>query len=161
MTDSRDPAFRHLIASQINAASSALRRSQALRLRREFDLSEVEWRTILLIEFMQPVRLRDVAAESAADKAQISRIVTALVKRGLIVRQEYASDARSAFLSLSTSGKDLAARLSQLAAQYEAELRTELGQAGAEQLLRTLALVRDKAMQSALAEERLGATARR
>ena len=157
MADTRTPAFRRLVASQINSASDALRRGQSLRLRREFDLSLVEWRTICLIEFMQPVRLRDVAAESAADKAQISRIVTSLVKRGLIVRQEYIGDARSAMLELTPSGDELAQRLSMLGDERDAELRAALGESGADvdQLLRAIDVVKARATRMADSEERL------
>ena len=157
MADTRAPAFRRLVASQINTASDALRRGHALRLRREFDLSLVEWRTICLIEFMQPVRLRDVAAESAADKAQISRIVTGLVKRGLVVRQEYIGDARSAMLELTPSGIELAQRLSRLGEERDAELRAALADVDVdvEQLLRAIDIVKARATRMADAEERL------
>jgi DNA-binding MarR family transcriptional regulator len=148
------PAFRRLVASQINSASDALRRSHSLRLRREFDLSHVEWRTICLIEFMQPVRLRDVAAESMADKAQISRIVSALVRRGIVARQEFIGDARSARLELTTEGTALAVKLSMLGEERERMLRDALG-ADVEPLLRALATVKGKAAQMAEAEERL------
>ena len=157
MADTRAPAFRRLVASHINSASDALRRGHALRLRREFDLSLVEWRTICLIEFMQPVRLRDVAAESAADKAQISRIVTGLVKRGLVVRQEYIGDARSAMLELTASGDELAKRLSRLGEERDAELCAALDEAGADvvHLLRAIGVVKATATRMADAEERL------
>ena len=159
MADTRAPAFRRLLASHINSASDALRRGQALRLRREFDLSLVEWRSICLIEFMQPVRLREVAAESAADKAQISRIVTGLVKRGLVVRQEYIGDARSAMLELTPSGAELARRLSELGEERDAELHAALGAAGTEPLMHAIELVRARATQMADAEERLAQSA--
>lgn len=155
MAHLRAPAFRRLIASQINAASDALRRSHALRLKREYDLSQVEWRTISLVEFMQPVRLRDVAAESCADKAQISRIVTSLVKRGLIVRQEFIGDARSAMLELTSEGTKLAAQLTRLGEERETTLRAALGEIATEQLLRAIASVHDKATQMANEEEHL------
>ena len=158
MHEPRAPAFRHLVAWQINSTSDALRRGSALRLRREHDLSLVECRTVELIEHMQPVRLRDVAAESAADKAQVSRIVSALVRRGLVVRQAFAGDARSAKLELSDSGIELAHRLSAMGEERDRVLRDAIGEAEVAKVLRALAAVKASALQLADEEEPLQKT---
>lgn len=158
MAHASAPPFRRLIASQISAASDALRRGDALRLKREFDLSQVECRTIVLIEFMQPVRLREVCTESNADKAQISRIVAELVRRGLVMRREFVGDARSAMLELTSTGAQVAVRLKQLGDEREAALRAALGEVASDHLLRAISVVRDKASQLANEEESLVST---
>ena len=77
MPERRTPAFRALLGYQVNLTSEILKRGISLRLRREHDVSLMESRTLALIDCLGPVRLRDLAAEFEADKAQISRIVTA------------------------------------------------------------------------------------
>src|SRR6059058_2920329 len=98
MAERRPPAFRNLLAFQVSSTADALRRSAAMRMRREHELSLAQVRALALIEHLQPVRLRDVAADAGADKAQISRVVTSLVERGLVMRRALAGDARSAHL---------------------------------------------------------------
>ncbi|HSH89516.1 MAG TPA: MarR family winged helix-turn-helix transcriptional regulator [Ramlibacter sp.] len=155
MPEPRAPSFRRLVAWQINSTSDALRRGAALWLRREHDISLVECRTLELIEYMQPVRLRDVAAESAADKAQVSRIVSALVRRGLVVRQAFAGDARSARLELSESGVDMCRRLAASGEERDRALRASIGEAEAAQMLRALAAVKASALRLVDEEEPL------
>lgn len=155
MSEPRAPAFQRLLAWQINSASDALRRGAALRLKREHGIRMVEWRTIALIEAMQPVRLRDVAAESSADKAQISRIVTGLVQRGVVERQAYAGDARSAHLQLTAAGAQLAARLAVMAEDRDRTLRASCGDAAITAMLDTLAAVKARAIELAQEEEQL------
>ena len=149
------PAFRRLLASRINTTSDALRKAAALQLRREFGLSLLEWRTLCLIEHMQPVRLRDVAAESQADKAQISRVVTGLQRRGLVRKEALGFDARAAYIELSTSGSELALKLAAMGEAREADLRALLGDGPSTQLIQWLDVVKARALQHVQEEERL------
>lgn len=155
MAERRAPAFRALLAYQINSTSEALRRGAALRLRREHDVSLMEWRTLALIEHLQPVRLRDLAADFGADKAQISRIVTALVDRGLVVRRARAGDARSAQLELTEPGRVKTVALARSAQERDRAFRACLKPAELEQLLDMLARIRSRALELLDEEERL------
>src|SRR4051794_39546817 len=100
MSDRQHPAYRSLLGFHVTSTAAALRRSAALQMKREHDVSLAQVRTLALIEHLQPVRLRDVAADAGADKAQISRVVTTLVSRGYVSRRSLAGDARSAHLEL-------------------------------------------------------------
>src|SRR4051812_3459340 len=105
MAERRSPAFRNLLAYQVSSTADALRRSAALRMRREHEVSLAQVRALALIEHLQPVRLRDVAADAGADKAQISRVVSSLVDKGYVSRRALAGDAQSAHLELTDSGR--------------------------------------------------------
>lgn len=154
MAERLAPAFRALLAYQINSTSEALRRGITLRLRREHDVSLMEWRTLALIEHLQPVRLRDLAAESGADKAQISRIVTTLVSRGL-VRRLREGDARSAQLELTEPGRAATLALTRAADEREQAFRACLAPGELEQLTGMLARIRARAQELVEEEERL------
>ncbi len=135
----RTPAFRPLLSYEVNHTSDLLRRSAAMRFRREFDVSLTEWRTLALIEHLQPVTLRDLVAYASTDKAQISRIVTALVARGWVQRAAHASDARSAQLALSTGGTKTIRGLARAANARDKAFRACLSEEEAAQLVRMLA----------------------
>src|SRR5437868_9461544 len=62
-------------------------RGAALRYRREFDVSPGEWRAIALLKIDAPLSLNKLARAAGLDKAQMSRVISALVKRGLVVRE--------------------------------------------------------------------------
>lgn len=155
MAERRVPAFRALLGYQIDSTSEMLRRSATLRLRREYGVSLMEWRTLALIEHMQPVRLRDLAADFGADKAQISRIVAALAGRGLVAREARGGHARSAALELTEPGRALIAALTRTANERDQAFRDCLEPAEVEQLAGMLARIRSRAQELLEAEERL------
>lgn len=155
MADRRAPSFHALLSYQINSTADAVRRGGVMRLRRLHDVSLMEWRTLALIDHLQPVRLRDLATEAAADKAQVSRIVSALVARGLVQRQSPGRDTRSAHLALTSSGRAKLAGLLRSVEQFDRSVAVALQSAEAELLLSLLARVRTQALELMEDEERL------
>jgi len=155
MAERRLPAFRNLLANQIASTADALRRSAAMRMKREHDMSLAQVRALALIDHLQPVRLRDVAADAGADKAQISRVVSSLVSRGLVSRRALAGDARSAHLELTTEGRDKFAAVSRTLEERDRVVREALTPSDFDRLVATLAQVRQAADQLSLEEERL------
>jgi DNA-binding MarR family transcriptional regulator len=155
MADRRPPAFRELLGFQIGSTADALRKSAALRMRREHDVSLAQLRALALIEHLQPVRLRDVAADAGADKAQISRVVTSLVSRGYVARRALAGDARSAHLELTDSGRDKVTALFRSLEDRDRAIRAGFTPAELEQFTSFLARSRKAADQLSLEEDRL------
>jgi DNA-binding MarR family transcriptional regulator len=155
MAERRPPAFRNLLAYQVSSTADALRRSAAMRMRREHDVSLAQVRTLALIEHLQPVRLRDVAADAGADKAQISRVVSSLVNRGYVARRALVGDARSAHLELTPSGVEKMASLFRTLQERDHVLKQSFGPGELEQLQTLLAHVRKTADQLTVQEERL------
>lgn len=160
MADRSAPAFSALLSHHINSTSDLLRRVAALRSRREHDVSLTESRTLALVGHLEPVRLRDLTAASGSDKAQISRVVTALVGRGLILRISNSRDARSAHLELTDAGRIKAGRLARMAQDTDNALRTGLKPAEADHLIALLARVKAMAQDLVKEEERLQPGAR-
>ena len=160
MADRRQPAYRNLLSFQVTSTADALRRSAALHMRREHDVSIAQVRTLALIEHLQPVRLRDVAADAGADKAQISRVVTSLVSRGYVTRRALAGDARSAHLELTDAGRAKMSAVERTLDERDSALRASLQAGEAEQLMALLARVRKTADEFTLAEERFEKTVR-
>lgn len=155
MAERRSPAFRNLLAYQVSATADALRRSAATRMRREHDVSLAQVRILALIEHLQPVRLRDVAADAGADKAQISRVVSSLVGRGYVTRRALVGDARSAHLELTPAGRDKMGSLLRTLQERDQAIKAGFQPAEVEQLEALLARVRKTADQFSLNEDRI------
>ncbi|RYG12455.1 MAG: MarR family transcriptional regulator [Burkholderiales bacterium] len=152
MTQPRQPAFRPLLSYEVNNTSDVLRRSAALRFRREHGISLTEWRTLARIESAQPVTLRDLVETSSIDKAQLSRVVTALTGRGLVARSAHATDARSAQLKLTEAGRKMIKALAASAKDRDRVFRECLTQAEIDQLVSTLGKLKDAAQKLVDAE---------
>ncbi|GAB3504592.1 MarR family winged helix-turn-helix transcriptional regulator [Amycolatopsis cihanbeyliensis] len=76
-----------LLSYRLSRVANAMSRSAALRYRRDFDVSLAEWRTIALLGADAPLTLNKLARLAALDKAQMSRVVTKLSERGLVLRE--------------------------------------------------------------------------
>jgi DNA-binding MarR family transcriptional regulator len=155
MAERRPPAFRNLLAFQVSSTADALRRSAAMRMRREHELSLAQVRALALIEHLQPVRLRDVAADAGADKAQISRVVSSLVDRGYVSRRALEADARSAHLELTETGREKCGGLFRTLQDRDRAIRDVLNAGEADMLVASLGRVRKVAEELSAEEDRL------
>jgi len=151
----RPPAFRALLSYEVNSTSDVLRRSAALRFRREHDVSLMEWRTLALIDSLRPVTLRTLTDHANVDKAQTSRIVSALVERGLVARRAHSTDARSAELDLTPEGLRTLKGLVRGAQARDRALRSVLSAEEAAQLVASLARLKARALELIAEEEAL------
>ncbi|MDK9695504.1 MAG: MarR family transcriptional regulator [Siculibacillus sp.] len=76
-----------------------------------FDLTRAEWRVIAALGANRTMAAKDVGPYSTLDKMQVSRAVARLEERGLIRREEDASDRRAKILSLTPAGRSLHRRI--------------------------------------------------
>lgn len=104
------------------------------------DLSVVEARVLYEIVQREPALARDIAAALRLDPGYLSRIVTRLLKRGLVERAR-GEDARERPLSLTCTGRSAYDRLDRTTAAQTARLIAPLGESGA----RSLASLLDEA----------------
>jgi DNA-binding MarR family transcriptional regulator len=118
--------IRDLLSYRIHRLANALSRGAALRYRREFDVSLMEWRILALLGAFAPMTLKRLARESGLDKSQASRAVAGLVARGLVLRQPGEGDAREVALRLSPDGQRVQQGLMRAARERDAAFRAAL-----------------------------------
>ena len=106
-----DVTIHHLLSYHLHRVANLISRSAAIRYRRECDVSLAEWRTLALLGADGPMTLNEVARAAGLAKSQMSRVVAGLVRHGLVLRKTASTDARSAQLTLSASGKRTCASL--------------------------------------------------
>ena len=97
--------IRDLLSYRIHRLANALSRGAALRYRRDFDVSLMEWRIIALLGSFAPMTLKALAQQSGIDKSLASRAVAGLVERQLVLRETGRDDAREVALRLTQAGK--------------------------------------------------------
>lgn len=112
--------IKDLLSYRIHRLANALSRGAALRYRREFGVSLMEWRILALLGGFAPLTLKDLARESGLDKSQASRAVAALVGRGLVLRETGREDAREVALRLSADGRQTCEGLMRAARERDA-----------------------------------------
>jgi DNA-binding MarR family transcriptional regulator len=115
--------IQDLLSYRVHMVANLLSRGAELRYRREFGVSLWEWRTVALLGAAEPQSLGDLARAAGIDKSQMSRVVSGLAKRRLVVRDANDADGRGVHLRLSKAGRKLYSGLIGAAAQRDAALR--------------------------------------
>jgi DNA-binding MarR family transcriptional regulator len=100
--------IRDLISYRLHVVANLLSRGAELRYRREFGVSLWEWRTIAHLGGSgEPLSLNELARFAGIHKSQMSRVVTGLTERRLVLRAPDAEDGRGVRLTLSKGGQKL------------------------------------------------------
>jgi len=116
--------IKDLISYQLHTVANLLSRGAELRYRREFGVSLWEWRTIALLGASdEPQSLGHLARAAGIDKSQMSRVVSGLAKRKLVMRDANDADGRGVHLRLSKAGRKLYDGLIGAAAERDAAFR--------------------------------------
>jgi DNA-binding MarR family transcriptional regulator len=98
--------IRDLLSYRVHTVANLLSRGAELRYRREFGVSLWEWRTIALLGAADdPQSLGHLAHAAGIDKSQMSRVVSGLAKRRIVLREAHPGDGRGVRLTLSKAGR--------------------------------------------------------
>jgi DNA-binding MarR family transcriptional regulator len=112
------PTIRELLSYRLHQVANLLSRGAEMRYRREFGVSLWEWRTVALLGGADaPQSLNELARAAGMDKGQMSRVVSGLTQKGIVLRGTDANDARGIRLSLTRPGRVLYRKLIRAAAE--------------------------------------------
>lgn len=111
MKDDREIAITDLLSYELIRAGNMMTRSAARSYKREFDISLGEWRSLALIADYGPLSLNPLARMSGMDKGQVSRDVSQLVSRELVLKDCSPKGGRAVSLRLTPKGKALHRRI--------------------------------------------------
>lgn len=102
------PTIKELLSYRLHRVANLLSRGAEMRYRREFGVSLWEWRTVALLGGAdQPLSLNDLARAAGVDKSQMSRVVSGLSGRRLVLRADDKADGRGVKLRLSSAGRKI------------------------------------------------------
>ena len=140
--------IRELLSYRLHEVANLLSRGAELRYRREFGVSLWEWRTIALLGgAAEPLSLNHLAHAAGIHKSQMSRVVSGLTKRKLVLREADPADARGLRLRLSSPGRKVYQGLIEAAGERDAAFRNCLSSKESEVFNRALAKLADQARQ--------------
>jgi DNA-binding MarR family transcriptional regulator len=126
-----------LVSPKVIRLANLLRRSATLAYGHKFGLSQVEWRILALVGEHAPITLNALAELLGLDKGQISRGVSALVARHLLLR-EYRRGGRGVAITLDTRGAEIHGEIMILALERNRLLLDDMSNAEATQFLQVL-----------------------
>jgi DNA-binding MarR family transcriptional regulator len=87
--------------------SRALSQHLLLHVTAEFDLNLAEYRILDTLADLDSTSIREIAADASLDKAQVTRAVAGLTKRGLVVQMVDGRDRRLRVVKLTPAGRKL------------------------------------------------------
>jgi DNA-binding MarR family transcriptional regulator len=113
--------IRDLLSYRLHEVANLISRSAELRYRREFGVSLWEWRSIALLGGAgEPLSLNELARAAGIHKSQMSRVVSGLARRRLVLRAADSRDGRGVRLALSKPGRRVYHDLIRAAGQRDA-----------------------------------------
>jgi DNA-binding MarR family transcriptional regulator len=122
--------IQDLLSYRVHMVANLLSRGAELRYRREFGVSLWEWRTIALLGAAEEaLSLGHLAHAAGIDKSQMSRVVSGLARRRLVLREAHPGDGRGVRLQLSKTGQRIYQGLIRAAGQRDAAFRNCLTKA--------------------------------
>lgn len=112
-----------ITAAKIMILATSLRRSASALYASELDLGGQAWRVLNVIGMRGPMSLGELADRLGYDKGLASREVSALVRRGLVLKIR---PARTVCIEVSPAGERLMAKLGHLSRQRDEFLLADL-----------------------------------
>jgi DNA-binding MarR family transcriptional regulator len=98
-------AAEELVSRRILVLANVLKRAAGLRYRRILDLPAGEWGVIAELGIQAPQSLNALSNNIGLDKTQLSKSVSRLVDRGLVLRRVKPGNNREVLISLTTTGR--------------------------------------------------------
>ena len=140
--DPRQPGVRpgplgSVITIRMIGFFNLLRRSGIRTQKRLFDLSEVEWRIMTQVGGYAPLSLNGLAERTLHDRGQLSRVVKAMVERGLLTRQRKPGGPEIE-IELTDQGQALYAEMVERAIERDRRLTSGIAEADIEALWRVM-----------------------
>jgi len=111
---------------RLNRVSEWIGTSFAKLYKEEFELSRSEWRTLANIGQHGHLTAKEICRHGHMHKTEVSRAVSALEKRGWILRETNKSDRRLEWLFLTPQGTQAFKQLSRLGLEFVNQLNTML-----------------------------------
>ena len=139
---------RRLLMFRILRLATIGERTGQLRISGEFGLNLGEWRALGLIHALQPVTLAALAAELYLDKAQISRSVSDLIRKGLVSHSASLQDRRQTLFVPTAAGRRLHDRVLAFTSARNEMITRSLSPKEKAELLRLLDKVTEATVQS-------------
>ena len=147
-----------LVSQRILILANVLRRGAGLRYRRLLNLRTGEWGVVAELGYNSPRTLNDVARSIGQDKTQLSRTVSALIRRGIVQRKTNPRDNREARLSLTALGQRNYAQLMQAGREAHRALLADISPAEHAQLVDLIERLTVRARDLLSVEQDLSAT---
>ena len=118
--------LEHFLPYRLNVLASLTSNALAQIYAERFGLSIPAWRVVATLGQYETRTARDIAAHGVMHKSTISRAVSALEKRGLVVRAPNPDDRREEMLALTANGRSIYASLAPEALAFEEGLVSAL-----------------------------------
>ncbi len=131
-------SFRNLTTFRLHMVARLSERVSEDYYRQRFDLSLPECRVIGITGGYGSVSFKKVASDTYLEKSYASRVVSALVDRGIIAKLENPSDSRSVLLSLTPHGIEVHDQMHRAAIRLNDWLTTDFLDGQVDELTATL-----------------------
>ena len=133
----------HFVSFQISRVNRLIKRQAIQILAEHSEFALIEWQVISTIAASTSNSVADLVGNAAIDKAQFSRGLALLVKRGFVEKSPHATDARTSTVRMTEQGRDAFAKIMPHMRARDQTLRAGLTAAEQRNLSRILKKIED------------------
>ncbi|SOC82929.1 DNA-binding transcriptional regulator, MarR family [Ensifer adhaerens] len=144
----RDPEFdlEQFLPYLLNQAAEATSHSFQAAYRDLYGMTRTQWRVMANLGKFGSMTAKDICVISHIEKTKVSRSVTALESAGFLLRTPSEDDRRAEFLSLTDRGMTVFREIGKRANTFDAQLRAELGETAAQELVKALEFLKKRGL---------------
>lgn len=144
----RDPEFdlEQFLPYLLNQAAEATSHSFQAAYRDLYGMTRTQWRVMANLGKFGSMTAKDICVISHIEKTKVSRSVTALESAGFLLRTPSEDDRRAEFLSLTDQGMTVFREIGKRANTFDAQLRAELGETAAQELVKALEFLKKRGL---------------
>ncbi len=133
------------IPCQLATLTQSIMRSVAALFEERYRITLPEWKVLAIIQGKPGLSAVAVARLAQMDTVAVSRAVTKLLDRGLVIREIDSEDRRRSVLDVSAEGRELHDQITPLASKLEASLLEELTEEEQRVFVKAIRVLRSKA----------------
>jgi DNA-binding MarR family transcriptional regulator len=112
--------LRNYVPYQVTFLAGSVSRVLGAVMESKFGLNSAQWRIMAILGTFAPLSTFEISSRTSLEKSAVSRTISELIARGLVVRSVNPTDRRLLMLRFSPKGRQLFERMAAAGLEYEA-----------------------------------------
>jgi len=139
--------LREFVPYQLTFLAGSVARALGGTMEARFGLNSAQWRIMAILGTFSPLSTFEIASRTSLEKSAVSRTISELIARGLIVRAINPTDRRLLMLRFSPKGRQHFERMAAVGLQYEQFLLSHVPAELRRTLAKTLSILHEASLE--------------
>jgi DNA-binding MarR family transcriptional regulator len=139
--------LRNFVPYQLTFLAGSVSRALGTVMESKFGLNSAQWRIMAILGTFAPLSTFEISSRTSLEKSAVSRTISELIARGLVVRSINPTDRRLLMLRFSPKGRQLFERMAAAGMEYETFVLGHIPREHASVLARLLSAIHEASLE--------------